>query len=411
MPHHSKRAQRHHHLDGAGAYAPTSSGNLRSQQSFPPQEARSTMNYMNRTSVVSESSASCQNVGVHRLQYRPGDVQLQTTSSHTHWNGTKNSLVESVSSYDQVSPSSPESTCSKKVFGTSDLALSKDDSDVATIVRSPSREIASVLLLSLAATSGKTLTMPDASSSLKAETDRAHLSACNDESERTHSTGNKSSYPLKKRKVMEDVALKESDNGLDHTDGVCHISPISHGSKSSRVSDTAPEVDGQSFSGNDSISRTSVAQSYQFKEDSSTKTVDELKRGDSGRILPSNVMIPHFPEALHWLLTESSTQSVSAASSSEFIVDHSVMQWVTHGQAFRIIRWDSFHRNVLPAYFPQLSIEIDGRSVTAGSLDTFMWHLNAWGFEEIKDGPDVGAFAHTVSRSSLFLVHQKSLLN
>ena len=43
----------------------------------------------------------------------------------------------------------------------------------------------------------------------------------------------------------------------------------------------------------------------------------------------------------------------------------------------------------MPQFFPQL----------AGSIDAFLWHLAAWGFEEIQDGPDVGAFGHTVSSS------------
>jgi len=118
------------------------------------------------------------------------------------------------------------------------------------------------------------------------------------------------------------------------------------------------------------------------------------------------VVIPHFPSVLHMLL------SSSIASSA----DHGkVIQWVPHGKAWRIVRWEALRRQILPQFFPQLRDDNedspsvrrgDGNntdSVAAGSIDAFLKHLSAWGFEEVTDGPDVGAYAHPV-RSWTFLV-------
>jgi len=100
---------------------------------------------------------------------------------------------------------------------------------------------------------------------------------------------------------------------------------------------------------------------------------------------PTHVEIPHFPSVLHAVLTE-----------SEFA--NSVLQWLPHGQSWRIVRWDALRRQVLPKYFSQLREEDckDGTGQVCGSIDAFLWHLSAWGFEEVTDGPDVGAYSHVV---------------
>jgi hypothetical protein len=100
--------------------------------------------------------------------------------------------------------------------------------------------------------------------------------------------------------------------------------------------------------------------------------------------------IPHFPSVLHAVLTE-----------SEFA--GKVLLWLPHGQAWRIVRWDALRRSVLPKYFAQLNDD-DGAApskdaaapMPSGSIDAFLWHLSAWGFEEVNEGPDVGAYAHVV---------------
>lgn len=68
------------------------------------------------------------------------------------------------------------------------------------------------------------------------------------------------------------------------------------------------------------------------------------------------------------------------------------IHWIEHGKAWRIVRWEALRRDILPQFFPQLREE-DG---AAASIDGFLKHLKAWGFEEIISGPDAGAYSHEV---------------
>jgi len=168
---------------------------------------------------------------------------------------------------------------------------------------------------------------------------------------------------------------------------------MSHGSKTTvAAADSPPNSDGLS-------STTTRALSYESKEETKTHTTtatanaannsnNKSKSGTNSTSpksttqFPSHSLVPYFPSALHWLLTESSSQTASP----EYAAARSVLQWVPHGQALRVVRWDALRSQVLPQFFPQL----------VASVDAFLWHLAAWGFEEIPDGPDVGAFGHTV---------------
>ena len=100
---------------------------------------------------------------------------------------------------------------------------------------------------------------------------------------------------------------------------------------------------------------------------------------------PTQVVIEHFPTVLHSILT-----------SSEFAGN--VVQWLPDGEAWKILRWDALRRQVLPKYFSQLRDE-DGK--LGSSIDAFLWQLASWGFEEIQDGPDVGAYTNKVSGRSM----------
>ena len=90
--------------------------------------------------------------------------------------------------------------------------------------------------------------------------------------------------------------------------------------------------------------------------------------------------VPDFPEVLHRVLSNSEENG-------------SVIQWLQSGRAWRVVRWDALRRCVLPKYFVQLCQEDDG----SGSIDAFLWNVRACGFEEIKAGPDAGAYTHGVS--------------
>jgi hypothetical protein len=74
--------------------------------------------------------------------------------------------------------------------------------------------------------------------------------------------------------------------------------------------------------------------------------------------------------------------------------DGKVVQWLPDGEAWKVVRWDALRRQILPRYFADL---IDENGISCGTIDAFLFHLSAWGFEEIKDGPDAGAYRHDVS--------------
>jgi hypothetical protein len=149
--------------------------------------------------------------------------------------------------------------------------------------------------------------------------------------------------PLKKRKKVADVMSK----GEAETQP-CHVSPVSHNSKTTDSTNATPE-------------KTQRVPSYDLKE-------TPKKTPTSPHV---SITIPHFPTVLHQILTESTEQSV--------------IQWLPHGQAWKILRWDALRRQVLPQHFPRLK-----------TVDAFLAHLADWGFEEINAGPDVGAYTHPV---------------
>jgi hypothetical protein len=228
-----------------------------------------------------------------------------------------------------------------------------------------SQVIATVLLLAAAASSEKDLAL-----AAQGDVKESHDSGSFD----SNMSGNR---PLKKRKNRDNVDL--AHEGKTSLDRACHVSPISHSSKSGVTSDP--------HNLSHDTPSTSSAHSFDMKDDVTMQNNTDSNFTQIQR--NAFKMIPQFPSLLHWLLSD----VPATRTASEFSMDPTVLQWVSHGQAWRIIRWDFFHRNVLPAAFPQLALEANGM---IGSIDAFLWQLKAWGFEEIKDGPDVGAFAHTV---------------
>lgn len=95
---------------------------------------------------------------------------------------------------------------------------------------------------------------------------------------------------------------------------------------------------------------------------------------------PSEVNFSHFPSILHKVLTFS---------------NHSgkVLEWLPHGQAWRVLRWDELAKSVLPTYFPNMCLDDEGEC--GERMNCFLWHVRSWGFQEVKDvGPDMGAYWH-----------------
>jgi hypothetical protein len=197
-------------------------------------------------------------------------------------------------------------------------------------------------------------------------------------------TPSQPSVPLKKRKNPADIMRQKTEiaTASVHSQSHAHVSPMSHNdmhqpSSSESVATTSP----------DSISSRHPPSSPSYELQDGQALLDSAKIHDTKEItLPTSsqqrpppasmpsMMIPHFPSILHAVLTE-----------SEFA--NSVVQWLAHGQAWKIVRWDALRRQVLTKYFAPHGLV---------SMDAFMWQLQAWGFMEVTDGPDVGAYANVV---------------
>lgn len=344
MPHHSKHNQHQRKvLDSAITSSPTG-GYRNQQQSF-------------------QNSPSSDNEPCKHDQ-APAKWMTQSVD---HMENHKRGYYQS--QYHRV-PSSPPDATDGSLNGTHNHESYEGIGNHNQNKRDPSQEIASVLLMAAAAaTSVKEISTLE---------NRSDVGSQDIEVVSTHG-----SRPLKKRKSDEHIMDIAAGEVGAHSDDAYHVSPISHSSKSG----TTVESNNRSHD----TPSTSSAHSFDMKEDSHSNTNGtSMKEGHSHSRAQHSMyqMITQFPSLLHWILSEPSSQT----SANKFAVDFSVLQWVSHGQAWRIIRWDAFHREVIPALFPQLV----SNATDAGSIDAFMWQLKAWGFQEIKDGPDIGAFAHSV---------------
>ena len=209
------------------------------------------------------------------------------------------------------------------------------------------------------------------------EAENAESSTVNNKSTATSST-----VPLKKRKMVSKILRTKQPK---HEEGSSfHVSPVSHGSKTTGATSWSPDR-----------SQVSHGSSY-----------DDLMKG--GQVLPENAKITkdntiaiasiappqtvttvrHFPTQLYDLLLDSSPPTFASAPSLSQ-EDESVLQWCSHGKAWRIVRWDALRKSVLPEYFGGVSV------------DLFLSEIAAWGFTEITSGTDVGAYQHTVSQKML----------
>lgn len=202
---------------------------------------------------------------------------------------------------------------------------------------------------------------------------------------------NQQPIPPSKQQQEEQVyeASSVSQNGQP-----CHISPVSSSSIGSvaNVDEQHPEETmSASSSSKEAVVVVSTAEQLELSE-SRADSYDHIKDAqplpetakinDSTDIRSSSsssLGVSHFPTTLHEALTN-----------LEFA---SVLQWLPHGEAWKVLRWDALRREVLPRCFPQLC-EDDEKGY--GSIDAFLLQVRIWGFEEIKDGPDVGAYRHEV---------------
>lgn len=182
------------------------------------------------------------------------------------------------------------------------------------------------------------------------------------------------SVPHKKRKKAADIMRKKTESNTH-----AHVSPMSHGTHPSSSPSVSTSSSPETSRHSNMSHGNSPSSSYELKDVQVLPASAKINDTKEISCPPSHVEIPHFPSMLHAVLSE-----------SEFA--ESVLKWLAHGQAWKIVRWDALRRQVLPKYFGQLRDEKE----ISGSVDAFLWHLQAWGFEEITDGPDAGAYTNVV---------------
>jgi len=200
----------------------------------------------------------------------------------------------------------------------------------------------------------------------------------------------------------ENTTVTNNSNNKDNTSkqNPCHISPVSHSSSEHGMIGTGTESseDGTPVRRTNPAATNNSAHSYDSKDlhpsyrnsgrvskgESTQELLDSSKVhstaqiGSSSSVFPSQVTIPHFPTVLHHVLVD-----------KDF--DGTVIQWLPNGETWKVVRWDAMRRQVLPKYFADLRDE-DGSG--CGTIDAFLYHLDAWGFEEIQDGTNAGAYRH-----------------
>ena len=197
--------------------------------------------------------------------------------------------------------------------------------------------------------------------------------------------------PLKKRKKHLDFLRRNSE--ASEGEQPYHVSPVSHSSH-----EGVSRVVGNTSSDEHTPSRptrvtvttnTNRSNSYDSNEAPTTQALpDSAKIHNATDIAlkpPAHVSVPHFPSVLHRVLSDEECSGT-------------VLQWLPDGESWKVLRWDALRRSVLPLHFSELRDE-NGKG--SGTIDAFLWHLAAWGFEEIKDGPDEGAYKHDVSFQSV----------
>lgn len=185
------------------------------------------------------------------------------------------------------------------------------------------------------------------------------------------STVSASTVPLKKRKKQ----LQKD---------ACHVSPVSHSSESANASASTNRAN--SYDSKDmgsSVVTTPKAQTTQELLDSA-KVHSTTQIGAGATLSMSEVLVPHFPTVLHQVLSDKDVTNDDQGSA---------IQWTSDGEAWKVNNWNAMRRQVLPKYFSGLR---DENGSACGTIDAFLYHIDAWGFQEIKNGPNAGAYHHNL---------------
>lgn len=199
------------------------------------------------------------------------------------------------------------------------------------------------------------------------------------ESSSTSSAPETTSVPPKKRKKHLDFLRRNQMVGTKEKEP-CHVSPVSHSSVGGRTI-SSEEVTPGRFATATQRSHSYDSKESPYQQNSTQALLASSKIHNTTEIAPlSQIVVPHFPSLLHQVLSDP--------------VYGTVLQWLPDGEAWKVLRWDALRRQVLPRYFADLR---DENGSGCGTIDAFLWNLTAWGFEEVKDGSDVGAYRHDVS--------------
>jgi hypothetical protein len=195
------------------------------------------------------------------------------------------------------------------------------------------------------------------------------------------SVSSASTVPLKKRKKQLDILRRQQQPDQDKD--ACHVSPVSHDTASPSTSNRA-----QSYDSKDLGSSALSPKGETTQELLDSAKVHSTAQIGAGASLPvSQVLIPHFPTVLHQVLAD-----------KKLTIDDKgpIIKWLPDGEAWEVENWNAMRRQVLPKYFSDLR---DENGSSCGTIDAFLHNIDAWGFEEIKSGPNAGAYRHNVSLS------------
>eukprot|EP00957_Ditylum_brightwellii_P109976 8388910-Ditylum_brightwellii.AAC.1 len=112
-----------------------------------------------------------------------------------------------------------------------------------------------------------------------------------------------------------------------------------------------------------------VSPSSSTRNYGSSSTIDSMedKRAHNEKHAPTTssvVLLPNFPLLLHNVL-------------SSFINSGKVLEWLPHGHAWWVLRWDEMSNTILPLYLPEFCAETSKEDANA-DVDMFLWHVKAW---------------------------------
>jgi hypothetical protein len=192
-----------------------------------------------------------------------------------------------------------------------------------------------------------------------------------------------STVPLKKRKKSLDILRRQQHHQTDVEKGPCHVSPVSHDPSPS--SNRAQSYDSKDL-GSSSVSSPKGETTQELLDSAKVHSTAQIGAGAS---LP---MTPHFPTVLHQVLANKEL-------TTEDDKGPVVIRWLSDGETWKVENWNAMRRQVLPKYFSDLT---DEHGSSLGTIDAFLHYIEAWGFEEIKNGSNAGAYRHNVSQKIEF---------